>query len=143
MTVTNALQPGSLVVRKEVAANVDPAATFDIDVDCSDDTFDQTLTLAGGAEATIADIPIGTTCTVSETPLIGFEAPIYTPADTVTIDTPDTTVTITVTNTAIPNPPVLPETGGDIGRQLWLAAILLAVGAALVAARRHHDRAGA
>jgi hypothetical protein len=143
VTVTNALQPGSLVVRKEIAANVDSTATFDIDLDCSDDAFDETLTLAGGAEATIADIPVGTTCTVSEAPLPGFETPVYTPSDTVTIDTPDTTVTITVTNTAIPNPPVLPETGGHIGRQLWLAAVLLAVGAALVAARRHRDRAGA
>ncbi len=133
-------QFGSLVIRKAVAAGVDPTATFDIDLDCTDDTFDETLTLAGGAEATIADIPIGTTCTVSETPLPGFAAPTYTPADTVTIDAPNITVTITVTNTAIP--PVLPETGGHLGPQLWLAVILLAVGATLVAATRQHGRAG-
>ena len=134
-------QFGSLVVRKEVAANVDPIATFDIDLDCTDDSLDQTLTLAGGAEVTIADVPIGTTCTVTETLPTGFETPIYTPSDTVTIDALNTT--ITVTNVSIVDSVELPATGGDLGRQLLLAAILLAVGAILVAAQRHYHPVGA
>ncbi len=132
-------QFGSLVVRKVIAPTVDPTVSFDIGLDCTDDSLDQILTLAGGAEATIADVPIGTTCTVSETLPTGFETPIYTPSDTVTIDALNTT--ITVTNVSIVESVELPATGDDLGRQLLLATFVLAVGVALLAAQRRSYQA--
>jgi hypothetical protein len=70
ISVTNTLswKTGSLKITKQVSGK--PASftspDFGIAVDCSDNSFDQTVTLKDGANTTISGIPENTTCTVSE-----------------------------------------------------------------------------
>lgn len=77
---------------------------FSVVVDCSVNSFDQTLTLADGATRTIGGIPTGTTCTVTEaSPLpaapagYDYAAPVITPSGVQIIGN-GTTVAVTVTN---------------------------------------------
>lgn len=96
---------GSLSVTKAVTGK--PASftspDFSVVVDCSVDSFDQTLTVADGATATINSIPTGTTCTVTEPTVpaapAGYDygTPVITPSGEQTIST-GTTVAVTVTN---------------------------------------------
>jgi uncharacterized repeat protein (TIGR01451 family) len=62
------LQVGSLQISKDVTGQ--PAGftspDFDIDIACSDNSFDQTVTLQHGQNQTISNIPEGTTCTITE-----------------------------------------------------------------------------
>ena len=113
VTVTNTFdqEVGSLDVVKDVTGLGDPGdTTFTITVDCDDDAFDETLvfnedeSLASGTTP-ITEIPLGTSCTVTETDDGGADSVTYDPnggtaADppTVTIDTEGETVTVTVTN---------------------------------------------
>ena len=106
--VTNSISrdTGSLKVKKNFDANGSGfAGNFAIDVDCTVDSFDQTLMLAGGGEATITGIPTGTVCTVSEPSSRPrptgwtFGTPVLSPASgEVTIATKATTYTVEVTN---------------------------------------------
>ena len=106
--VTNSISrdTGSLKVKKNFDANGSGfAGNFSINVDCTVNSFDQTLMLAGGGEETITGIPTGTVCTVSEpstpTPPDGwtFGTPVLSPASgEVTITTKATTYTVEVTN---------------------------------------------
>ena len=106
--VTNSISrdTGSLKVKKNFDANGSGfAGNFSINVDCTVNSFDQTLTLAGGGEETINGIPTGTVCTVSEpstpTPPGGwtFGTPVLNPVSgEVTITTKATTYTVEVTN---------------------------------------------
>jgi uncharacterized repeat protein (TIGR01451 family) len=97
---------GSLKVAKTVTGK--PAGFtspgFSVQVDCSDNSFDQMLTLADGASQTISGIPTGTTCTVTEaTPLptaptgYSYGTPVVSPSGAQTIGN-GTTLAVTVTN---------------------------------------------
>ena len=76
-------------------------------VDCTDDTFDQTVMIADGANQTITGIPLGTQCTVTETgtppltPGYSWQAPIYTPAQTVTVSSANSAVNVAVENPVV------------------------------------------
>jgi hypothetical protein len=135
--VTQAPPVGSLVVRKEVTGVV-TALEFAVDLDCSDDVFDQSLTLVAGGEVTVGDLPVGTECTVSEVPLFGFVDPVFSPSDTVTISAAGEVVEITVTNVRIPGE--LPPTGLT-GGIAFLALVVLAVGSLLVVVSRRRPAA--
>jgi len=138
-------------------------STFDATVDCDDDSFDRVLTIRpavpgqAAIDGVITDIPVGTTCTVIETRVADAvgdaeyaTAPVYnvrvgsgastslTAGDAVTIASRAVGEMVVI----ITNTPELPPTGGDLGLQLWLAAILLAAGAILVEAQRRHRAGG-
>lgn len=87
---------GDLTIVKDSG---DADATFTFDVDCSDDAFDRSnlsvTTVGGDGQQTIADIPNGTTCTVSEDEKDGWTLDTTSPTGgEVTIDG-DKTVTFT------------------------------------------------
>jgi uncharacterized repeat protein (TIGR01451 family) len=106
VTVTNPLQQatGSLSISKEVTGEPGgfTSPDFDIEIDCSDNAFDQSITLQDGDSQTISNIPAGTTCTISEPtvplPPSGYlyGTPVVSPSS-VTIQS-NTTATVTVTN---------------------------------------------
>lgn len=92
---------------------------FSVVVDCSVNSFDQTLTLADGATRTIGGIPTGTTCTVIEpSPLpaapagYDYAAPVITPSGVQIIGN-GTTVAVTVTN-----PLTLKQGGLQLGKSV-------------------------
>lgn len=99
------LPTGSLSVQKLVsgAPSGFVSPNFSLVVDCSDNSFDQTLTLANGASQTIANIPVGTTCTVTEpsqaTAPTGYKytAAVVNPSGAQTI-TAGATASVSVTN---------------------------------------------
>ncbi|MBL7979635.1 MAG: DUF11 domain-containing protein [Bacteroidetes Order II. Incertae sedis bacterium] len=107
----SSLTVGSLQVSKVVtgAPGGFVSPTYSIVVDCSDNAFDQTLTLANGASQTILNIPAGTTCTVTEptqpAPPSGYTygAAVISPSGAQPI-TAGSTVTVTVTNPLTANP---------------------------------------
>lgn len=95
---------GSLRVRKAVTGKPSnfSSPNFTILVDCSDNAFDQTVSINDGSSKTITNIPIGVTCSVSEPtqppPPSGYTygTPTYsTQPQTIVANT---TRTITVTN---------------------------------------------
>ncbi|QTR49968.1 DUF5979 domain-containing protein [Candidatus Thiothrix anitrata] len=96
---------GSLSVTKAVTGKPVgfTSPNFSVVVDCSVDSFDQTLTVADGATATINSIPTGTTCTVTEPTVpaapAGYDygTPVITPSGAQTIGN-GTTIAVTVTN---------------------------------------------
>lgn len=81
---------------------------FGFSLDCDNDAFDTTFTLAPDGTFTTRPIPVGTTCTIAETivpsPAAGFSCgdPTFTPdPPTVTITTAGQVVTVQFTNTLI------------------------------------------
>ena len=106
--VENPIQgSGSLQITKTVTgdtAGYTAGTTFTMTVDCTDDTFDQTVMIAGGANQTITGIPLGTQCTVTETstpaPAAGYawQTPVYTPSQTVTVNVAGGSVSVGVEN---------------------------------------------
>nr|CAA6799800.1 MAG: Unknown protein [uncultured Thiotrichaceae bacterium]CAA6799806.1 MAG: Unknown protein [uncultured Thiotrichaceae bacterium] len=106
VTVTNPLQQtvGSLQITKNVTGQPSGFSSpdFDILVDCSDDTFDQTVTLQAGGSQTINNIPAGTTCTITEPTQPGaptnynYDTPVISPSGVTIQDTQ--TVSVSVTN---------------------------------------------
>lgn len=96
---------GSLSVTKAVTGKPVgfSSPNFSVVVDCSVDSFDQTLTVADDHIATINSIPTGTTCTVTEPTVpaapAGYDygTPVITPSGEQTIST-GTTIAVTVTN---------------------------------------------
>jgi uncharacterized repeat protein (TIGR01451 family)/fimbrial isopeptide formation D2 family protein len=136
-------QSGSLTVTKTVNnlwAMPFPATTnFPITVSCSPSGPNVTLNLAAGGTQTVNNIPVGSTCTVTEgalpppiahpaCPSLGWGTPTYAPGQTVTIPSTGGSQTVTVTNTyfcnttpscATPPPGMvawwpLDETGGNV-----------------------------
>ncbi len=93
---------GNLTISKAVAGGTDPQ-TFNIQLDCSDNSFDNNaITLTAGATHTVSNIPAGTTCTVTETTPsapsgYSYSAPVITPAQPVTI-VANSTVAVSVLN---------------------------------------------
>ena len=97
--VTKALSPGSL------DAN---GLTFPVTVTCAAAGYSHTFNLAVGDSEFTPQLPVGTSCTVSETPPAGWQAPSYTPSATVTVAKHPTVIVTVVNNRpAIPNTPVL------------------------------------
>jgi hypothetical protein len=95
---TNTRITGPLTISKTAIGGT---GTFTFDVDCSDNAFDQVVSIEAGASATITGIPTTTSCTVTER-----ENPLFTssvlPADgTVSIDAGGANVAFV--NTAKPN----------------------------------------
>ena len=62
MTATS----GTLTISKAVVGGVDPQA-FELELNCSDNAFDDVISLTNGQTHTVNNIPAGTTCTVTET----------------------------------------------------------------------------
>lgn len=93
---------GNLTISKAVAGGTDPQ-TFNIQLDCSDNSFDNNaITLTAGATHTVSNIPAGTTCTVTETTPsapsgYSYSTPVITPAQPVTI-VANSTVAVSVLN---------------------------------------------
>jgi len=110
VTCSPATPSGSLEISKTVTGKPSPftSPNYDIVVDCSDDTFDQTISLVDGASQTISGIPENTTCTVTEpsqpAPPAGYSygAATFVPASASTAPgvtiTANTTVSVAVTN---------------------------------------------
>ena len=130
MTVTNSISrdKGSLKVMKEFNALTSGFdGTFDLLVDCSVDSFDQTVTLAAGGEETISGIPTGTTCEVTEPTLPTapdgwtFGTPVVDPAGEVEITDKATTYTVTVTNSISREPGAIEVLKIDEGAEAALA----------------------
>ena len=95
----------------------DNTGPFTINYDCNDGTaHDGSKTVAAGATSSpITGIPMGTQCTISETPPsapagYSFGAPSFSPSATVTISAQNQTVNVQTTNTLTltPQPPVTP-----------------------------------
>ena len=88
---TNTRVTGSLVIDKETVGGSGTSFTFD--VDCSDDAFDRNnVTIVGSGSATISNIPIGTSCTVTEDDNPLFISTLVSADETVTIDVNGETV---------------------------------------------------
>ncbi len=99
---------GTVTVTKELAdgSHADVGQTFPVTVTCEkheEVIYTHTFDLAVGASGTTDLLPIGTKCTVSETPLDGWDTPTFEPAAKVTVKKGDTTVT--VVNSRASEPP--------------------------------------
>ncbi|MGQ0520551.1 MAG: DUF5979 domain-containing protein [Actinomycetota bacterium] len=91
---TNTRNVGNLVITKTTSGGT---GTFTFDVNCDGTAFDQSLTITGSGTRTIAGIPTGTTCTVTER-ADGLFTSASVPANgTVTIGTGSNTVAFTNT----------------------------------------------
>lgn len=99
---TNDLTLTKQVVGKPASGFGNP--TYAIVLDCTNNSFDQTVSLQDGGSKTITGIPVGTVCTVTEPTLpvppagYSYAAPTFTPANAVTISA-FAPSTVTVTNT--------------------------------------------
>lgn len=161
---------GRIRVRKDVTGELDGyvgGSTFGFALDCDDDTFDTTFDLVDGEAFTTGDLPVGTTCEVSETdlpdPAAGFTwaAPVYTPDPaTVTVTEAGQLVLVGVENPLVgrgppvpPGPgiggPSAPPAAGSIpdagGPSRWLLAVaagLVLAGTSLLASGRTGRRPG-
>ncbi len=91
--------PGSLTITKVAPAGSTQQFTFTIN--CTNPTNTYSLTITGSGSATQSGIPAGSQCTVTETVPTGFNPPLYSPSNVVTIVSAQT-VTVTVTNTLAP-----------------------------------------
>ena len=148
VTVTNTyLAPrGALVVTKKVAGDgTAPSGTFPIEVECTQGA----TTVAGlpyrgqvAARESIEldNIPVGATCTITETDSRGASSVRYS-QQTVTITQAATPVTVTVTNTYTAPPAGLALTGRSFGLGLGVlataqAAFLLGALLILLSSRR-------
>lgn len=114
LTVTNPTVPvfGRVQVTKAISGETDGvtgAARFDITVDCDNGESD-TFTVPVAGSGVTPDLPVGTTCTISETPPTGGLADSsyawspdvqIAPTDQVTITEPNQLITVTVTNTVV------------------------------------------
>ncbi len=106
-TCSSTVPTGNLTITKTVTGGTDPQ-TFNLQLDCSDNTFDDNaIVLTAGATHTANNIPAGTTCAVTETAPtapIGYtyNTPAITPAQPVTI-VANTTVAVSVLNAMTKN----------------------------------------
>jgi hypothetical protein len=116
---------GTIRVHKEVTGDTDgyrPGSRFRFSLDCEDNEFDTTFTLAAGDTFMSDPIRVGVPCTIRETGLpkaargFGYQQPVLTPASgQVTIGQEDQTVTVQVNNRLVGHA-VSPDSGtGPIG----------------------------
>ena len=114
--------PNSIVVTKVVQGPVPPGTTFIVDVDCDEDAFDNQAMFpaTGGSEVILVGLGVDQTCTVAETQTGGAVATTFACQVTdvgvndpptcqgtnaaVSLNSLDSEVTITVTNTFVPPP---------------------------------------
>jgi hypothetical protein len=104
---------GSIEVTKLITGDVQgapPDATFTIHYNCTlpgpgvRDALDGAFAIAAGQTLTFTDVEVGTTCTATEIdvpdPLPGyvFDAPVFDPGDTITVDEEGQTVSVVVEN---------------------------------------------
>src|SRR5581483_4295195 len=80
---TNTRITGPLTITKTVVGGT---GTFTFDVNCSDDSFDQVVTIEGSGSKTIPGIPSTTSCTVTEHNDPLFTSEVIPASGTVTID---------------------------------------------------------
>jgi hypothetical protein len=172
VTLTNPLQRvlGGLVVTKQLTGAVAgyvAGSAFGFELDCDGDDHDGSFTLGAGDSISFGDIPLGTSCAVTEVSVPdaaeGFEygTPVLVPVDgTVVIDSEIEPVTVLVQNpldelpeaiAEVITPPavagiqqapqvgVLPVTGAQVLTLLVAALGLLAGGTFLVRRTRRAD----
>ena len=97
---------GKVSVKKVVAGSTtDPTRVFNFRLECDGTLYDKDFTLKHGQTPFVSvSIPLGTKCTVTETPPTGaptghtYQTPTYSPSQAVTIGD-NTTQLVTVTNT--------------------------------------------
>jgi hypothetical protein len=111
-------ETGGLDVTKTIVGSAPGSATFTVDVDCDDDDFDGTLVFDNTGTLTIdgtidslpiTGIPVGTSCTITETDDGGADSVVITGSPAVIVA--DTNQTVDVENTFI-------EVGGIITARL-------------------------
>lgn len=92
---------GSLTVTKHVVGG-QGGEVFSVDIDCSDNAFDSTgNALSEDNPVVVTDIPVGTTCTVSEDADPLFDTSYDPAAGQVTIDADGETVAVTNTRRSV------------------------------------------
>jgi uncharacterized repeat protein (TIGR01451 family) len=110
VTFTNTRLTGPLTISKSAIGGI---GTFTFDVDCSDNAFDQVVSMEDGESRTITGIPTTTTCTVTERsdPLFTSSVLPVNGAVTIDVDGED----IAFVNTAKTNGIILDKkvNGGD------------------------------
>ncbi|MDQ1517597.1 MAG: hypothetical protein QOE80_3427, partial [Actinomycetota bacterium] len=107
---TNTRNTGPLTITKTAIGGT---GTFTFDVDCSDNGFDQVVTIEGSGSKTITGIPTTTSCTVTERSNPLFTTSVLPASGTVSIDAGGENVAFV--NTAKPNGLTLDKkvNGGD------------------------------
>jgi uncharacterized repeat protein (TIGR01451 family) len=95
---TNTRNTGPLTITKTAIGGT---GTFTFDVDCSDNEFDQVVTIEGSGSKTITGIPTTTSCTVTERSNPLFTSSVLPASGTVSIDAGGENVAFV--NTAKPN----------------------------------------
>lgn len=151
VTVTNTYvaSRGALIVTKRVAGDgTAPSGTFPLEIECTRGStavagFPYRAEIAARKSIELDAIPVGSTCTITETDSRGASSVRYS-QQTVTITDATTPVTVTVTNTYTAPPPGLAFTGRGVGWGLGVlgtaqAAFLL--GALLLLTARRRRRA--
>lgn len=124
-TISNVRDTGSLQITKEFNAQTSGfTGTFDIAYSCVDGVDpvrSGTVTLAAGQTETVAGLPTGTTCTVSEPTLPAsppgwrFEGPTFVPTNgQATVTAKDQRVSVTVVNTISQVAPLVVKTACPI-----------------------------
>ena len=101
-------ETGTVTVTKQLAEGSESAdsQTFPVTVTCEKHekvVYTKTFYLKVGEPATTDPLPVGAKCTVSETPLDGWDTPTFEPSATVTVKKGGTTVT--VVNSRASEPP--------------------------------------
>lgn len=91
VTITNSYEAGELTLRKTVSVdntNTPAIGAFEFEVDCGfpspGDTlpgYPQTVALTDGQDVTFTDLPVGTTCQVTETDTQGATKVVFTPSN--------------------------------------------------------------
>ena len=151
VTVTNTyLAPrGALIVTKKVAGDgTAPSGTFPIEVECTHGStavagFPYEAEIAARKSVELDAIPVGATCTITETDSRGASSVRYS-QQTVTIADATTPVEVTVTNTYTAPPPGLALTGRGVGWGLGVLGTAQAAflfGAILLLSARRRRRA--
>ncbi|HVE47814.1 MAG TPA: DUF5979 domain-containing protein, partial [Acidimicrobiales bacterium] len=92
LTFVNRRATGSLVVNKTTTGGT---GTFTFVVDCSNNAFDQTVTIVNSGSRTITDIPTGTVCSVTENAATGYTSTVTTGSSPVTIGSGNNTIGFT------------------------------------------------
>ena len=126
---------------------------FDVSVTCSDGFVDSThelpdaFTVASTESLVIDELPLGSTCEVTEAADEFFDA-TYAPSNSITLVADVTTNNVTITNTGndalqqeyeVPPSGPLAFTGATVGTLLWFATLLLAGGVFFLMVGRRRD----
>lgn len=107
-TITITISPifGKLIITKTVTGDIADPQKFTIQLDCSDNSFDDDIHLAHGEKHEISNIPTGTNCNVTElapkapSTDYSYVTPLILPATSVVV-AGKTTATFAVTNRLI------------------------------------------